>query len=207
MAANPGSVQFHLFGEKPSTGNYSEIVNEDMDVLLRLGGLVHQTGGSATLDFVKLQSIIVSLQPWCLEQDRYRWDPSESVASDQVAGELLKLFAGPLAAKADPLLPQFAEFLSKLPDWSQTLACTYLVYLRKNKKGGYEDRGEIAVRSIEMSLQNAQYQYKYEEVNYFVDLSLIRKGGRDHDALQKRLQGASVQQFMSAENFFNAKLI
>ena len=69
------------------------------------------------------------------------------------------------------------------------------------------DTGEIAVRSVEMSLQNAKYQYKYEEVNYLVDVSLIRKGRPDHDALQSLLQEASVQQFLSAKNFFNAKLI
>lgn len=230
--SNIDRLQFHLFGEKPSTGTYSEIVNEDMDVLLSLGGLVHQrivaeypTGGSSTLDFINLQSVIRSVR-WCHEQDRYLWEPSESVASGQVAHELLKLFAGPLAAKAVPLLPDFAAFLAKLSvapkpieqtadhigvavptGWSKTLACTFLVYLQKNRKGEYMDTGEIAVRSVEMSLQNAKYQYKYEEVNYLVDVSLIRKGGHDHDALQSLLQEASVQQFLSAKNFFNAKLI
>ena len=231
--SNIDRLQFHLFGEKPSTGNYSDIVNKDMDLLLSLGGLVRQrviteypNGGSATLDFANLQSIILSLRQWCQEQVRYRWEPSESVASGEVARELLKLFAGPLAAKAVPLLPDFAEFLSKsrvAPEpvehtggridvapplvWSKTLTCTFLVYLQKNKKGEYVDTGEIALRSIEMSLQDAKYKYKYDEVNYLVDVKLIRKGGHDHDALQLLLQANSVQQFMSAKNFFNAKLI
>ena len=36
---------------------------------------------------------------------------------------------------------------------------------------------------------------------------LFVRAATDHDALQSLLQEASVQQFLSAKNFFNAKLI
>ena len=41
IANNLGTVQFHLIGQKPTDPKYSDIMNQNADNLLAIGGLVH----------------------------------------------------------------------------------------------------------------------------------------------------------------------
>ncbi|MEI9417767.1 hypothetical protein [Mesorhizobium sp. Cs1321R2N1] len=231
IANDQGVVQFYLFGHKTRDRMYSEILNENQDNLLSIGGLVYDYMHSnyPNIDAEKLDisvwadvlNNIPNLSIGARNQKGY----SKEVFGTSVSATFLSLVAQAIITDGASLLTDFECFLTAMGDiifsasakaqQYKALTCTYQSYLLDNGAGGYYDYGAIVLRQIEFkqnflglksccsSTQRVNVDIEYVEVVSIVQARRIRKGGPDYENFQELVNANSTSQFKRAKNFFN----
>lgn len=231
IANSEGTVQFHLIGQKTTDPAYSDIMNENQDNLLGIGGLVHDymhthypTIDSTKLDINTWSNVVGNIPDLAVGGQKQK-SYSNKIVGTSVSGTFLSLIAKAIITDGASLLTDFQSFLNEMGNLTfsanskaesyKALTCTYQSYLVENGAGGYFDYGAIVLRQIQFkqyflemksSCASAQYvniDMDYTEVTNLIQTRRIRKGGTDYTAFQSLLNKNSTQQFANAKNFFN----
>ncbi|TCL76092.1 hypothetical protein [Rhizobium sp. BK251] len=231
IANSEGTVQFHLIGQKTTDPAYSDIMNENQDNLLGIGGLVHDymhthypTIDSTKLDINTWTNVVGNIPDLAVGGQKQK-SYSNKIVGTSVSGTFLSLIAKAIITDGASLLTDFQSFLNEMGNLTfsanskaetyKALTCTYQSYLVENGAGGYYDYGAIVLRQIQFkqyflemksSCASAQYvniDMDYTEVTNLIQTRRIRKGGTDYTAFQSLLNKNSTQQFANAKNFFN----
>jgi hypothetical protein len=230
-ASDQGMVQFHLIGQKPDDPAYSALMNENMDILMGMGGLVNDY---MTKTYPKVNATKLDINTWkevtshipdlALGKNESK-SFSDTFTGVKISGEFLMLVAKAIITEGGSLLTDFQSYLQKMGDLvfsvhtqDQTykvLTCTYMSYLLENGVGGYYDYGAMVLREINfkshfmdfkgvcVSAQNVVVDMQYTEYTQLVQLRRLRQGGDDHDKWTNLINPNSTAQFESASNFFN----
>ena len=227
-----GAISFNIIGQKPKDPGYSDIMNENMDILLSMGGLVNRYMTSkypkATpekLDFNAWNRVISAIPALAAEKSvNKQW--KTQVAGVKISGEFLQMIAKAIITDGASLLTDFQAYLGKMSDVTfsvqstgqkyKVVTCAYLNYLVDNALGGYYDRGAIALKEIyfntgfqelngvSFKAQNILIDMQYNEAVYIVPTRRYRTGG-DLNARWEKLKNKDADEaFENAENLFNA---
>lgn len=231
-ASDEGSVQFHLIGQKPNDSKYSDIMNQNQDNLLNIGGLIHDymhrkypTVDSKTLDINTWANVVDNVPDLAIGKQVYK-EYNNHIAGVSVSGEFLSIIAKAIITDGASILLDFQGFLSSIGnvifnahssgEKYKVATCTYISYLIDNQAGGYYDYGAIVLRQIDFkenfmelksscsSTQLVNVSMSYTEIVNLVHTSRIRQGGPDYDMFQKLINKNATETFKRAENFFNA---
>ncbi|MEM9580334.1 MAG: hypothetical protein AAF891_06575 [Pseudomonadota bacterium] len=231
-ANNEGTVQFHLIGQKPPAGSpYSDIMNENADILMNMGGLVHgyMTQKYPTVDSTKLDIAtwrnVISHLPMLAPSDAVSKQYKNTIAGTKVSGQFLQMIASAIITEGASLLTDFNSFLGSIGDVVfsvhtksekySAITCTYQSYLIDNGVGGYKDVGKIVVRQIDFAENFMEFKsccsdtrmvdivMNYNEFSVLVPTSEFRKGGTFHKQWEGLLNPNATKQFNNANNFFN----
>ncbi|MEM9332164.1 MAG: hypothetical protein AAGA53_12620 [Pseudomonadota bacterium] len=227
-----GTVQFSLIGQKPPAGSqYSDIMLENQDNLLGIGGLMHNyikthypTITADKLD-ISTWTNVVNHIPDCSVGKASSKTFNHSVKGVSVSGQFLQMIANAIITDGASLLTDFNKYLAGVGDLVFTktntnesykaLTCTYQSYLVNNGLGGYYDYGAIVLRQIDFTEHFQQLKsacatassidinMSYQEITTLVQCRNIRKGGRDYDKFQKLVNASATSDFENADNFFN----
>lgn len=231
IANSEGTVQFHLIGQKTDNPAFSNIMNENQDNLLAMGGLIHDYMHThfPDIDSKKLDintwSDVVSKIPDLSIGGQKNKTFSNKFVGTSVSGTFLSLIAKAIITDGASLLADFGSFLTQMGNLTfsanskaqqyKALTCTYQSYLVDNGAGGYYDYGAIVLRQIEFkqyflelksSCSSTKYvdvDMAYTEVTNLVQTRRIRAGGPDHENFQSLVNKNSTEQFKKAKNFFN----
>lgn len=230
-ASGEGQIQFHLIGQKTDDPKYSDIMNENQDNLLSIGGLVHDY---MTKTYPKVTSQKLDISTWL---GVVKHVPDLAIGTNQnktfhqeyegvkISGQFLSLVASAVITEGASLLTDFQKWLQKVGDITfskntkdqtyKVTAVTYQSYLVENGAGGYYDYGSLVLRQIDfkshfLELNGACVDVKKVVVDmaYVESVSLlqtrrIRKGGPDYARFQALVNANSTKVFKDAENFFN----
>ena len=231
FASDQGMVQFHLIGQKTDDPKYSDIMNENQDNLLGIGGLVHDymhthfpTVTAQKLDITTWSNVIANIPDLAIGSATSK-SYSNSIKGVSISGDFLTLIAKALITEGSSLLTDFSSYLTSMGDIVfskkvtsesyKALTCTYQSYLLDNGAGGYYDYGAIVLRQIEFAehfmelkaacvdAKSVQIAMNYTEIVNLVQTRRIRKGGVDYDNFQGLVNANSTAQFKKAKNFFN----
>ena len=231
IANSEGTVQFHLIGQKPEDPAYSNIMNQNQDNLLAMGGLVY---GYMKKKYPQIDSKTLDLGTWmnvinhlpCLSVGKQvDKQYSNRIKGVSVSTEFLSLIASAVITEGVSLLSDFNKFLGGIGNIVFTatteaqkysvVTATYQSYLVDNQAGGYYDYGAIVMRSIQFkehfmelksSCSSAQFvniDLAYKEVVSLVQTSRIREGGADYHRFQKLVNVNATEDFKRSDNFFN----
>jgi hypothetical protein len=231
VATDQGSVQFHIIGQKPTDSKYSEIMQENCDNLLAMGGLIH---GYMTRTYPKINTQTLDIESWvnvlkhlpdlCIGtavDKTYK----NRIAGVKVSGQFLSMIASAIITDGASLLTDFTSYLNSVGDVtfsaSQTketynvLTCTFQSYLVPDGVGGYYDYSSIVLRQIDFlenflqlktpcfSSEYIDINMSYKEITTLVQCRRIRKSGDDYSLFQELINAEATKQFKDATNFFN----
>ncbi len=231
VATDQGAVQFHIIGQKPTDSKYSEIMQENCDNLLGMGGLIH---GYMTRHYPSVNSQVIDIDTW-LNVVNQLPDLTIGTAVEKtyknrvfgvkVSGEFLSMIASAIITDGASLLTDFTSYLNAIGDVifsaSQTqesynvLTCTFQNYLIQDGLGGYYDYSALVLRQVKFlenftqlkspcgSAEHIDIDMSYKEVTTLVNSRRIRTGGADHHNFQKLIKAEATKQFKNAQNFFN----
>ena len=231
IANSEGMIQFHLIGQTTTDPAYSNIMNENQDNLLAIGGLVHDymhtnypTIDAKKLDINTWTDVVGNIPDLAVGRQKQN-SYSNKIVGTSVSGTFLSLIAKAIISDGASLLTDFQSFLSEMGNLTfsanskaesyKALTCTYQSYLIENGAGGYYDYGAIVLRQIEFkqyflelksscaSTQYVNIDMDYTEVSNIVQTRRIRNGGTDYKNFQNLINKNSTQQFEKAKNFFN----
>lgn len=232
FVSDKGLVQFNLIGMKPTDPTYSDIMNENSDNLLAIGGLVHDY---MHRNYPTVNTLKLSIDPW-LEVVNHLPDLSigkgvnktfnQRVAGVSISGQFLSMIAKAIITDGASLLADFNSYLTGIGDLAfsytgeqktyNVLNCNYISYLIDNQVGGYYDYGAIVLQEIKFlsefnqlksscsTASEIQVHMEYKEVVSLVETRRIRQGGADSAAFQELINKNSTETFEKAKNFFNA---
>ncbi|ENN88282.1 hypothetical protein RHSP_61560 [Rhizobium freirei PRF 81] len=226
-----GTVQFHLIGQKVDSSPYREIMDENRDILLALGGLVYNyiQAQYPTVDAKKLNidtwAYVVGHLPDISTGRQQKKSYSSKIAGAAVPSTFLSLIANAHVSDGVPLQTDFSSFLTQMgdlvfsadnkPQRYKALTCTYQCYLGNNGVGGYYDYSAIVLREFEfkqnfLDLKSSCSSKKfvdvdivYTELAHLVQTRRLRRGGADYENFQRLISRSSTEQFKKAKNFFN----
>ncbi|MBS4063905.1 hypothetical protein PDL71_04645 [Lacibacter sp. MH-610] len=230
--SNEGTVQFQLIGMQPTDPKYSDIMNQNANNLLNMGGLVYDymhrtypTVNSQKLD-INTWSNVISNLPCLSIGSAVNKSYNNSVLGVKLSGEFLSLIAKAIITDGASLLADFSSYLNSIggvifgkdvkSESYKALTCTYMNYLVSNGAGGYFDYGAIVLRQITFNENFQQYKsicgsvesidinMTYTEIVNVVQTANIRKDGPDYENFQSLINTNSTNQFKAASNFFNA---
>jgi len=232
FVSDKGLVQFNLIGMKPTDIKYSDIMNENSDNLLAIGGLVH--------DYMHRQYPTVNTQKLTIESWLNVVDNlpdlaigkavdktfNQRVTGGSISGEFLSMIAKAIITDGASLLTDFNSYLTGIGNLAfsysgeqktyNVLNCNYISYLIDNKVGGYYDYGAIVLQQIKFlseftqlksscsTASSIQVNMEYKEVVSLVQTRRIRQGGPDYDSFKGLINKNSTETFKNAKNFFNA---
>ncbi|HAG82097.1 MAG TPA: hypothetical protein DCL61_13250 [Cyanobacteria bacterium UBA12227] len=232
IASKEGSIQFHLIGHKPSDPAYDDLMNQNADILLAMGGLVynHMQSNYREVNKSKLSintwNEVISNLPALALGTSVNKSYNNNIAGVQVSAEFLSLVARAIITEGVSLLVDFQSFLRSMGDIVfsgetkdqeyKILTCTYQNYLVANGVGGYYDYGAIVLKEINylqkfLELKGActsakfvSVSMKYAEIVTPVHTRVLRKGGALYQDFQDLVGRDSAAQLNKAKNFFNA---
>jgi hypothetical protein len=164
IATEEGAVQFHLIGQKPNDLKYSDIMQQNADNLLALGGLVYDyiyktypTVDAQKLD-IKTWSNVIGQLPDISFGKAVSKQYENRIVGVKVSGEFLSMIAKAIITDGASLLTDFTSYLNSIGDVIMSasnnnesykmITCTYLSYLVDDNVGGYYDYAAIALRQI-----------------------------------------------------------
>jgi hypothetical protein len=214
-ASDQGTVQFHLFGHQPEDAAYSDMMNQNGNNLLAIGGLVHDymqrlypTVNSEKLDLITWFKVIYHIPHLLFFQHTHRPPYSLLVHRASVSDEFLGIIASAIVPGDGSLLTDFNSFLRAIgsADFSgyKALTCTFQNYIIEQENRYWHDYGAIVLQKFEFTERGDQINIKYTEMGTLVSTSQIRRGGKDYQAFQGLVNGNATEQFKRAKNFFNA---
>src|SRR4029077_11049538 len=206
-------------------------MNENMDILLAMGGLVH---GYMTRKYPVVDDQSLDIKTWrnvvnripCLAiGDMREKKYTDRIAGVKVSGELLEMIALAVITEGASLIKEFQAFLKKVGDATfsvqskaqryQAVTCSYLSYLQDNTLGGYFDWGALVLREIyfnagfqefngvSVKAQAIQIDMRYNEYVNIVQLRRLRTGGDSSENWKALIKKETTKQFEDADNFFN----
>nr|WP_294516233.1 hypothetical protein [uncultured Rhodopila sp.] len=230
-ASDQGAVQFHLIGQAPADSKYSDIMNQNADNLLSIGGLIH---GYMNANFPKIDAKTLTVETWRPALDAIPCttvseatikDYHKSIAGVSISGEFLSMIAKAIITDGASLLTDFSTFLAAQGDIVfslktegnsyKAISVTYVNYLIDNHAGGYYDYGAIFLRQIDflasfmeakaacVTAQSININMKYQEWVWKVITSKIRKGGSAYQDFQGLIDAGDTAAFSNAKNFFH----
>jgi virulence factor Evf-like protein len=167
IATQNGAIQFHVIGEKPNDPAFSSIMNENMDILIGMGGLVksamdrnYPLGGNAddkALDINNWRKVIGHI-PMLAPQQAKSNEYTHQVAGVKISGEFLQMLAKAAITEGASILTDFQAWLQKMGDVMfsvqsksqqyRMVTCTYLCYLQSNGVGGWYDWASLVLREV-----------------------------------------------------------
>lgn len=200
---NPGSdgdgVQFHFFGTIRDLTTLAERVNEDMDILLSLGGLVHhylsqnQTlnlnqdqGASGSKPGIDAWLDVLRKLPSCDEQPVESHGRGMMQSIDELLGFFLELATGAAGNVTGSIVAAFKAFQGRMgvinPSTYETVtqslvAITCIVRAGENQAatpdaGDYDD-GEIVLRLLNIVVAGS-FSRRFSSTNYDLNCQQIR---------------------------------
>ncbi|RVO78996.1 hypothetical protein [Sinorhizobium medicae] len=231
IANDKGMVQFHIFGREPDDPKWAEIMNENGDNLLAMGGLIqdymhthYPKIDDKKLDINTWTDVVSHLPDLSIGAQKQK-SYSNKVTGASISGTFLGLLANAIVSEGASLLTDFQKFLTNMGDLAfsvirkpqgyKVTTCTFENYLVDNRAGNYLDYGAIVLRQIEFkgdfrelksSCSSTQYfniDMDYTEVTNLVQTRRIRKGGPDYENFQELVNENSTAQFTRSKNFFN----
>ena len=232
FASKEGAIQFHIIGMQPTDSSWSGIMNENADILLDMGGLVHNY---MVTTYPKADSKSLSLQTWkevidniptlVISRDVYK-SYNFRQAGVKISGEFLQLLAKAIITEGASLLTDFQTYLGKMSDITFSVAtenqnykvitCTYLNYLKSNGVGGWYDYSALvlkevlfktgfqSLKGVSFKADSIQIDMSYNEVECLVPTRRLRQGGDSHSDWLELVNKNVTAQFSKAKNFFNA---
>lgn len=232
FASDQGTVQFHLIGQKPTDSAYSDIMNENSDNLLAMGGLVfdymhrnYPKVNAQKLDIQTWANVVANIPDLSIGKAVQK-EYNNSIKGVSVSGEFLSMIASAIITEGASLLADFTSFLGAIGDVVfsvhttsekyKAVTATYQSYLIENGVGGYFDYGALVLRQIQfeehfLELKAACAETKmvdvnmsYTEIVNLIQTRRIRKGGPDYKNFQDLINQNATEQFKKAKNFFNA---
>jgi len=231
VATDQGSVQFHLIGQKPADPKYSDIMQENADNLLAMGGLIYSYM-KKTYPSVNLQSLDINTWNGVIQHlpdltigQSVKKTYSNRLVGVQVSGEFLSMIAKAVITDGASLLTDFTSYLNSIGNVTfsasttqesyNVLTCTYMNYLVDDQLGGFYDYSAIVLRQINFleyfqelksSCASAEYvniNMNYTEITTLVQSRRIRRDGPDYRLFQNLVNADATAQFSNADNFFN----
>lgn len=231
IATDQGSVQFHLIGQKPDDPKYSDIMQENADNLLAMGGLIYSymkrsypSVNLQTMDIGTWVNVVKNLPDLAIGQQVEKTYTNRLVGAS-VSGDFLSMIAKAIITDGASLLTDFTSYLNSIgsvvfsasntKESYNVVTCTYQNYLVADQMGGYYDYSAIVLRQINFleyftqlksSCASAEYvniNMKYSEVTTLVQSRRIRQGGPDYKLFQGLVNADATAQFANANNFFN----
>lgn len=229
-----GSVQFYVIGQKPNDPIWSNIMNENADNLLGMGGLVYDYMrktypgiNTQTLDINTWRNIVQNIPDLSIGKAVSKpW--KYSTPGNKVPGAFLSMIANAVIAEAGTLLPDFTSYLSSIGDvlfsmhrggeTYTALIFTISNYLIQNGPS-CSDYGAITIRQIKFAetfvelkgacstTNNVDIDVLYTEIENKVQTDRIRRGGPHHEKFQQLVNANSTVQFLRAKNLFNKPAI
>jgi hypothetical protein len=214
-ASDQGTIQFHLFGHKPEDAAYSDMMNQNGNNLLAIGGLVHDymqrlypTVNSAKLDLTTWFKVIYHIPHLTFFKKTAPPPYSLLVHRASVSGEFLGIIASAILAGDGSLLTDFNSFLRAIGSAGfsgyKALTCTFQNYIIVRENSYWYDYGAIFLRKFEFTEMGDQMNIKYTEMGTLVSTRQIRHGGKNYHAFQGLVNANATEQFKSAKNFFDA---
>lgn len=231
IATVDGAVQFHLIGQRTNDPSYSDVLQENADILMGMGGLISNYM-QRTYPTVDRRLMSIDLWEQVLQQvpdlsvdPRVRKTYATRIPGTQVAGQLLGLLADASIADGAPLLGAFASYLGAFGDLAfdasagsqsyDVMTCTFQSYLIEKGWAGAYDYAAIVVRQVKVvdgfqglksscaSTNPVSLNLEYTEVRALAQMARLRRGGIDHNNFQALLNAAATRELQAARNFFN----
>ena len=205
FASKDGAIQFHVIGQKPNDPAWSDVMNENMDILLDMGGLIrnymtkkYPKANSESLDldtWKQVTGMIPTLAPGKTVEKGFNFRQ----AGVKISGEFLQMLAKAIITDGASLLTDFQTYLGKMSDITfsvttqaqnyKVLTCTYLNYLQPNGLGGWYDTGRVVLKEVSFKTgfqqlkgvsfkaDSVQIDMSYREVETIVPTRRLRRGG------------------------------
>jgi hypothetical protein len=233
IATNRGAVLFQFIGQKPSDTRYSAVLQENADILLAMGGLIHAymnrtrpVVDQEVLDINTWSGVISHIPNLAIGRPVQKFHANR-IPGTQVAANFLGMIANAVIIDGASVLTDFTAHLKAIGDAvfhvnssQQTydiITCTYQNYLVDNGFGGYYDYSAIVLRQLHFrdyfqnfksccgSTEPVEMDLEYTEIKSLVQMGRIRRGGPDRRNFHELINDADTACFLAAGNVFNGE--
>lgn len=230
-SSSDGTVQFHLIGMKPTDPKWGDIMNENADLCLNVGSLIHgamnQYYPSVSADKLSFDNWAgaISNLPGVSLSKAVDKNFSQRVDSVNISGAFLSLLAKAIITDGSSLLTDFDKFLQIVgddifkktsKDQGYKLICTtFTNYLIDNQTGSYYDYATVGVKEVTFNdhfqelkvvcatVTQVDVSMTYKESIAILPTRLMRKGGAHYEDYQQLFDENWKAQFKVAKNFFH----
>lgn len=232
IATAQGAVLFQLIGQRPNDPRYAEVMQENTEILMGMGGLiygymkrVHPVIDAPVMDIKTWTRVIENLPDLVIGQPVQK-SYTNRLGGNQVANNFLSLLANAVIIEGGSLPTNFASYLSSVGDAIfkaisdqqsyNVMTCTYQNYLVDNGMGGYYDYSAIVLREVNFrdyfqqlksscgSDTTVNIDLNYTEIRSLIQTRRLRPGGPDYANFQQLLNPNDTAEFSRAANVFNA---